>query len=486
MKIHRPRTFLNLVILSLCMVSLPLIVGLLSTVSSLEKLTKQGITVIDHSVKYASSSSSLSENLMNVERNIRLYEIVGEAQYFKKAQEWQDRLISVINSLESLPVLPETRQKLTTLKETGEKLLASVATAHNNPTTEKGTFAQAFSTFHLLHRISDEIQGDLHALIHSESQGIQAFSRKSTQALALQTIGFILATVLIMCVIAFLISRPVRQLNKGLERIGEGDFLTPVFVTGPGDIELIGERLDWLRRRLAELEREKTKFIAHLSHELKTPLASIREGAGLLGEELVGTLNSKQREVCTILMNNSIKLQHLIENILDFNMAKAGGKTYKQTQIQLHSLIDKVATEQRHKVLSRGVTFEMELAEVTVFGNEKELEVIFENLFSNALKFSKEDSMIGCRVTQRAEEVSCVVYDNGPGVPPDEQEKIFTPFYQVAGEGGQHVKGSGLGLAIVKEYVSRHGGKIVFCNGHAAGSAFEVILPVKGKVYDKG
>ena len=136
------------------------------------------------------------------------------------------------------------------------------------------------------------------------------------------------------------------------------------------------------------LSRKKSKFLAHISHELKTPLASIREGAALLSEELVGDLNDKQLEVSSILVNNSILLQQLIENIIDFNMSQAGQKSLDVSPVDLKALLQKVAYAQTAKMLGRNIRLDLKLEEATVYGDSRQIETIFENLFSNAIKFS--------------------------------------------------------------------------------------------------
>src|SRR6185503_13229978 len=105
------------------------------------------------------------------------------------------------------------------------------------------------------------------------------------------------------------IARPIEQLDAAIRQLGGADFAQPIAVHGPEDLKTLGERLDWLRRRLRELEDEKNRFLRHLSHELKTPLTALREGAELLHDEVGGPLSPSQRRVVGIMKDNSIKLQ---------------------------------------------------------------------------------------------------------------------------------------------------------------------------------
>ena len=115
--------------------------------------------------------------------------------------------------------------------------------------------------------------------------------------------------------------RPIAELDAAIRQLGGADFSRPIAVRGPDDLKTLGERLDWLRRRLAELEAQKNRFLRHLSHELKTPLTALREGAELLHDEIGGPLLAPQRRVVEIMKDNSIKLQRLIEDLLDYQRA---------------------------------------------------------------------------------------------------------------------------------------------------------------------
>ncbi len=117
-----------------------------------------------------------------------------------------------------------------------------------------------------------------------------------------QAAAVIPAVVAIAVVGTVLIAKPMRRLEQKIRRLGQGDWSAPVEeVTGPRDLEELGRQLDWLRVRLLDLDGQKTKFLRHVSHSLKTPLAALREGAELLADEAVGTLNTAQGEIVRIL-----------------------------------------------------------------------------------------------------------------------------------------------------------------------------------------
>ncbi len=477
MKIHRPRTFLNLVILGFFIVSLPLCVGLFSTISFLEHLSEKSINIIEHSVAGARDSAKLSEYLVNQERNLRLFKVTGESEYLFKSAEWNIQIYTILESLSTLPVGAETKELIAQMQSVEDLLLSSLAISKNHLKSDSNELSETLEAVTKLRDNAEKVGLDMKKLMDQEVQNMKTFSKEARTTLFLQTFGFLLATIFMIYLFAMIISSPVKQLNTSVKRLGNGDFTTPVLVSGPKDLGLVGEKLDWLRQRLAELERQKAKFIAHVSHELKTPLASIREGAGLLSEELAGPLNKQQKEVSEILVSNSVKLQNLIENLLNYNMAQAGKTMHYNTQVNLRPIIERVAREQKDKVLSKNIQLELDLHDVTVPGNRKELEMIFANLFSNCANYAPEKGVVGCKLDKKDGKVVCEVYDNGPGIQPTESVKIFDPFYQVDDGSRHRIRGSGIGLAIVKEYVSHHGGDVRVLQRGEQGAHFEVVLP---------
>ena len=480
MKILRPRSFLNLVVLGFVAVSLPLGVGLWTTLTYIEQVTGTGLEVVDHAVSGARDSALLKEYLRNEERSLRLYIVSDKKEYLNQAEQYHNRIDSLLYELLGLPLEHLVRNVLEEMRSSRNRLRSMIIAARNGTLNDdiKTGLLVGVDSFEMQHEKAETVRIGIQDMMQSEVAGLQKTTAEAQNALVSQTGAFILATIIMIGVMAFILSWPIRQLNKSVERMGNGDFKTPVLVSGPLDVEKVGEKLDWLRKRLDALEQEKSKFMAHISHELKTPLASIREGAALLNEGLVGELNEKQQDVASILINNSVLLQKLIENIISFNMAQAGQKAAEFSEIDLSALLKKVAGDQKTKMMARDITADIVLEKTKIYGNEKELETVFENLFSNAVKFCPSGGKVGCRLSNDKKKAACIIYDTGPGVAEGEEDKIFQPFHQADTDTYSIVKGSGLGLAIVKEYVKHHNGTVRLLNPGEPGARFGVILPI--------
>ncbi len=135
------------------------------------------------------------------------------------------------------------------------------------------------------------------------------------------------------------IVRPIAAIDNAIRQLGGADFSNPISVRGPEDLRYLGRRLDWLRRRLEEFETQKSRFLRHVSHELKTPLTALREGAELLNDQVAGPLAPPQRQVVSIMRDNSIKLQRLIEELLDYQRALHAAASLEVKPVVLEALV---------------------------------------------------------------------------------------------------------------------------------------------------
>jgi two-component system, NtrC family, sensor histidine kinase GlrK len=274
------------------------------------------------------------------------------------------------------------------------------------------------------------------------------------------------------------IARPISEIDGAIRQLGGADFSKPISVRGPEDLRHLGRRLDWLRRRLDEFETQKNRFLRHVSHELKTPLTALREGAELLHDEVAGPLAPPQHQVVSIMRDNSVKLQRLIEELLDYQRALHAAASLEVRPLDLDELVRDAARSHELAAQAKGLRLTLDAQATTLEADPQKLRSIVDNLISNAVKFTPPGGTIAVRARAAGGEAVIEVVDTGPGVPAEERESIFNLFFRgrsKAAEGGR-VKGSGLGLAIAREFVEAHGGQIAVVGG-AAGGHFRVTLP---------
>jgi two-component system sensor histidine kinase GlrK len=253
-------------------------------------------------------------------------------------------------------------------------------------------------------------------------------------------------------------------------------------------VRQLGLQLDWLRLRLMELDADKARFLRHVSHELKTPLAALREGVALLEDGVTGPLNERQQEVARILHQNAQTLQQRIEALLRFNAAAFEARQLKRRPVDLHALVSAQIEAQRLQWRGRSLAVRLRMGEPaessdgsratatavpTLQLDEEKIGIAIANLLSNAIRFSPPGGVIDFSFHLRPGWVLLDIGDQGPGIAEPDRARIFEPFYRGQRQPEQQaphaLHGSGIGLSIVREYIEAHGGRIKLLDDAALG-----------------
>jgi two-component system sensor histidine kinase GlrK len=274
------------------------------------------------------------------------------------------------------------------------------------------------------------------------------------------------------------VGRPLRQIDRAISELGSGALHRPIGIRGPADLEKLGRQLEWLRLRLLELAQERSRFLRHMSHELKTPLANIREGTELLMDGAVGELQTGQREVTGILRENGLRLQRMIENLLSFSAWQTSSVGLEVTEFRLRPLVKQIIENQQLALLSQRVRLDVNVDDVSIAADRGKVRLIMENLLSNAIKYTPRSGTIHIRARATDNDLVLEVADSGPGIPPEERSQVFEAFYTGKAPAG-HIKGTGIGLSVVMEFVTAHGGQIEIIEGEWAGAHFRIRMPLK-------
>jgi signal transduction histidine kinase len=239
--------------------------------------------------------------------------------------------------------------------------------------------------------------------------------------------------------------------------------------------------LNTLRSEM-QLVRQKTTFVTNVSHELKTPLTSIRMFAEMLRERRQPDLE-KQEKYLDLMVSETDRLTRLINNVLDFTHMERGEQKYDKKRLDIALLCEGLIEGQRIRLEHSGfsVTFQNDLGEAFVEGDEESLMQALLNLLSNAEKYSGQTKQIDIDVTGTEDSVLIHVKDRGIGIAHQEAKKIFREFYRVDESLTSRVRGSGLGLPLALRIVHDHGGDIHYFPRDGGGSVFQIRLPLYGK-----
>jgi two-component system sensor histidine kinase GlrK len=301
------------------------------------------------------------------------------------------------------------------------------------------------------------------------------------------TFGGIGIAVLLSFINARRVSRPLKSLTEELRRVGKGEFQRHLAIQSPEEIAELTQAFNWMAARLAMLDDMKEDFIAHVSHELRTPLTAIREGTTLLWEEIPDPLSPAQRQIVEVVRHHSERLFHFLSSVLDLSKMEAGMMEYVPVPSDLSVLVDRsthmIQLMAQRKKIRIAVSCPQPLPLLSV--DEVRMQQVFDNLLTNAVKFTPEGGLIKVSAYVSEERgrherwVVVEVSDTGVGIPAEEAERIFDKFYQGPRHRRTHDRGTGLGLAIAQHIVVAHGGRIVVESQVGKGATFVVFLPVR-------
>ncbi|MCG0239204.1 MAG: ATP-binding protein [Firmicutes bacterium] len=231
--------------------------------------------------------------------------------------------------------------------------------------------------------------------------------------------------------------------------------------------------------REAEIDRMKSEFIATVSHELRTPMTSVKGALGLLLAGAAGEVTPAQRELLTIALNNTDRLIRLINDVLDLSRIEAGRMELHRQPVQVAAAVRSALQELEVYRVQRQIEVATEIPPdlPPVYADPDRLGQVLVNLLGNAFKFSDPGGRVTVRARTEEGMVRVEVSDTGPGIPPEDLERIFERFYRVSGPTSRK-GGTGLGLAICRAIVQEHGGRIWAESRLGEGSTFIFTLPI--------
>ncbi|PWT73934.1 MAG: histidine kinase [Proteobacteria bacterium] len=470
-----PKSFPMLILAGFSLAVLPLIFALINNAISIHELANKSQRAVYNAVQATQNSRLLTEQLTNMERTATHFSIVAEPELFSAFEASHKDFVDTVRRMQSL-TLP--REQMTALNELAraEGIIYSNAVALRH---DPKRLASVVDTYQVLGSLARSLDNTGAAIVSREVASMQALSGDVHDFIYWQLVALVPVALFLVVGATILILKPIGQIEAALRRMGEGDFSKPVAVSGPKDLEALGRQLDWMRLRLIELEEQKTRFMHQLSHELKTPLSAIREGAELLGDGSVGELSRDQLEVSKILHQNALRLQRLIEDLLNYHTVQFQKSGLKIGRVDLASVLRRVVEAHRLPVRAKDIRITVDCPPIHFDADDNKLEVVLDNLLSNAVKFSPPMSEVIVSARQHADEVRIDVIDDGPGVSPQERDKVFDAFYQGSAQPRGTIKGTGLGLAIVREYVAAHRGRVEILEERPSGAHFRIRLPIK-------
>ena len=414
----------------------------------------------------ADISRVLGENARSMDGRLMLIDQDGKVQY-DTMRELSGRRLQLD---EVLQVLTGNAEQAYGIHSPGEKDTAVLA-----GTDYSGDVAYS------VHAMDGE-DGQIGALLFvSRIQSLMDSVGKVQWQLITVFVLIALAALVVALILSQVVTKPITNLSKTMRKMGKGDLSVRVPVRGSGELRELAENYNTMAAQLERLDKTRSQFVSNASHELKTPLATMK----IMLETMMyqPDMPTELRQEFMNDMNHEIdRLTGIITDLLTITkndneknrLQREPVNMSELTEATVHMLIP--AAEKKNQTLAADVAPDLQM-----MGDRIKLNQVLYNLIDNAIKYSPEGSRTDVSLRQQGPDLVWKVRDQGIGITKANREHIFDRFYRVDKARSRETGGTGLGLSIVKQLVSLHGGTVSVDSEPGKGSEFTVILPRGGE-----
>lgn len=468
------KSFLVLILIGFSLVSAPLIAALINIAFAVDHLAESSRETIYQAAEITHGNRVLADEALAMERSLRQASILNDISLLEGYFHSHEKFEAVAENFSQFALRTEHQLLLEKMRLSELIIFTEILKNEDFPDNLQTQIKGFVNLFDAVQDFTDS--GNI--LINQHVKEMLETASEVRSTVELQLLAVIPFVIFSAILFSILITRPIKQIDEAIYNLGQGELSKPVKVTGPQNLKQLGKRLDWMRCRLLKLEKQKNQFLRHVSHELKTPLTAIREGADLLAEGVTGNLSEKQQSIANILHSSSVQLQKRIEDLLSYSAIQAAETALVKQNVSLAELLNETLQNQNLSIMSKNLKIIRNYEDVVYECDVEKMQLIFDNLLSNAIKFSPPDSNVVLKISHNKECVEFDIKDSGVGIHDLDKDKIFDPFYQGQFVPDTHVKGTGLGLSIAQEFALAHGGRIFLKNHKESGAFFRLVLPL--------
>ena len=463
-------SFRQLLVIAFLLIAALLGAASLRALFTLEDITLQSRENAARALELSGAAQSLNERSVSMERTSRQSVVLDDRVLRGRFNNEARDAAKIVETLES-----EGMPRATGAQWRGH-LVTMGTLLSGTPDTALERERLLAQEFRELERVNTAISAQVQQAIQQRNKSLETRLDSSRKFLTQQVSWAIALAVAMAVAFGIWFTLPLRRLENAIVGLGENRLDQAISIQGPADLALVGQRLNWLRLRLVELDADKSRFLRHISHELKTPLASMREGVSLLEDGVAGELSPEQREIAQILRHNTALLQNQIEDLLRFNTAAFEARQLHRQTIDLLQLLENQVDAQRLQWRARELSVSVVGEPVKIALDPEKIGTAVANLLSNAIRYSPLKGSIRLELVKFAGYVRIDFHDQGSGVAVADRERIFEPFYRGERQPQDVARGSGIGLSIVHEYVAAHGGRVELLQDQP-GAHFRMELP---------
>ena len=463
----RPRSLLHLVLLAFLVVMLPLAILMFQAGQALSELSHLADISARQAVEQDRRARELSNLALQMERSARQYAVIEQAGlmtiYSSRAQEYA--------------YLLEAHQHLLPHNEDIEALSKQIQILAMFPLLTAEDVSVRLAEFTSFAERTDAVRMATNRQIDNRLDSISEQAAAVQRRLWLQTAALVSASLALMLLFSWLIIRPIRQLERRILSLGSGhEPASSQLIQGPAELVSLGERLDWLSMRLSELEAQKQQFLRHMSHELKTPLASVREGTSLLSDDVAGEISPRQREIVELIDSSGQELQKLIEQLLDYNLLQHS-QAFHSERIDITTVVNEVLVKHQLALDKKGMQVDACQVPLEWVTDHDRTARILDNLVSNAIAYGEDGGRLEIRAYRKAQFLVIEVANSGEPIEGEDRERLFEPFYQGRVRRKGALKGSGIGLSVAADCAKAQQGHLALVEDDTLPVCFRLTLP---------
>jgi signal transduction histidine kinase len=424
---------------------------------------------------------ALREALLSLLRLEARYVVLREPTYHAL---WEERAGRIRRDLELLGEFVTTSDERGRLREA---ILAyaqyRAAVASERALILRGHVQRAVEVSETEARTASErVEGSLHALTGATQSALEQAQAEAARlehrtwtTIVTALVVAVVAALATTAVIAIGMTRSLRQLSVATSSVAEGSFREPLPIKSADEIGDLARAFNRMATRLKQAEALKEELYSTISHELRSPLTSVREASQLLREGVPGPLTAKQARLVLIIGHSTDRLLRMVNQVLDLSRLRAGLLPLERRWFDLERAAGRAVEELRVQAEERGIKLSRESSPGTfgIVGDEDRIVQVLVNLVANAIRHTPTEGTVNVRLEDAGPEVEIHVEDTGAGIPEEALPYIFDRYRQAhSGRGG-----AGLGLAIVRALVEAHGGRVTVESQEGKGSRFTVVLP---------
>jgi two-component system, NtrC family, sensor histidine kinase GlrK len=452
----------SLIVLGFVIAVIPLFLAVMYAAFGMRETSALGRTINSQVFEQTKAIRLVLQKTADIERKARLFVLMSDPALRQpyEQQSYENTRATFKQALGKLLKLHVDNKIALLVNELSEKenliyqqIISSVS--------ENNFKLPVDEAFQGLRESSYSLSREFESHVDHEFNELRQESESLEQGLLIKGAVLLVISFSFIAILVAVLSRSMRQLDTSIRRLGSGKLEAPVEVAGPSDLRYLGNRLEWLRMHLMELEISKQQFMHNVAREIDLPLESIREGA----EHLVNAVNEKpdsaRQDIARLLCSNVDKLKAVSEELLRYSQINSKQEMNPKQTVNIKVLLESVIEDFQVRLQTKSISLKQLVRPVEISGIHEQLRSIIEQLLSNAVKYSPAGGEIRIMLRESGTQMELEVEDEGPGIAIEERAHVFEPFFRgKTAPGSECIEGPGLGLAIVKEYVANHQGKV--------------------------